>query len=208
MKNKTIKTITCLLAGLTLSACAGAGAGETATTGEAGEAITADDLQVASGALVVNDGDGVYAFANDRSRQSWRGLCAANDCNAYYPDTIDITPLADNSGRATYTGTINLEYLNNAGGTTERVIDAIFKVNFDDSEILYDGKVSELIAIKMRADFTPRGLITGTLSLNQNEGAILGVIGQTEMAGSFTTPFGREKPGHVDFAGGFTASRD
>ncbi len=199
MKNKITKTITCLLAGLTLSACAGAG--ETATTGEAGEAITADDLEAAETPLSTN---GVGYNFGRTSTESWSGGCLGF-CTAFYPDVVDIAPLADNTGTANYSGSIHLTYVSNAGifSNPRIVTDATFKVNFDENEILYDGTISNF-SLKVRADFTPRGLITGTLSLDRNDSYLLGVIGQTEMAGSFTT----HRNSDVNFAGGFTASRD
>ena len=199
MKNKTIKTLAYLLAGLSLSACAGAGADETATTGEAGEAITVDDLEAVETPLSTN-GVG-YNFLSSSS-QSWTGGCLGN-CVAFYPDVIGITPLADNTGTATYSGSVHVQFNNRLGTTTDRVTDATFKVNFDENEILYDGTIGNL-ALQIRADFTPRGLITGTLSLDRNDSYLLGVIGQTEMAGAFTT----RTTSDVGFAGGFTASRD
>ncbi len=215
MINKTIKTIAYLLAGLTLSACVGSvnvpsndsdNASRAAESGGASGAITIDDLQTASNSLFnKNDEGNHYSFTNDLSQQSWTGLCTGTGaCKAYYPNTIDITPLADNTGTATYSGSIHLQFNNLLDTTTDRVTNATFKVNFDEHEILYDGTIGDF-SLQVRADFTPRGLITGTLSLDRDDSYLLGVIGQTEMVGSFVAPFNFK---NGSFAGGFTASRD
>ena len=209
MKNKTTKTIACVIASLTLSACVGSvnvpsdesdNANRDAESGSANRAITANDLQRAGDA---RNGGRSYIFLNDSSQQSWTGTCVLEICSARYPNTIGITPLADNTGTATYSGSIHVQFINQLGGTTDRTAGAKFKINFDENKVLYDGTIGEL-SLKVRADFTSRGLITGTLSLDRNDSYLLGVIGQNEMAGSFTT----STTSNADFAGGFTASRD
>ena len=209
MKKQTTKTIACVIAGLTLSACVGSvnvpsdesdDTSRDVESGEASGAITLNDLKDA-GTLY---GRRRAVFIYDTSQPTWTGLCFDTQfCVAYYPNRIDITPLADNTGTATYSGSIHLQFINRNNTTTDRVTDATFKVNFDENKILYDGTISDF-SLKVRADFTPRGLITGTLSLDRDDSSLLGVIGQNEMVGSFTTSM----TSNVSFAGGFTASRD
>ena len=147
-----------------------------------------------------------YLITSRQDQTSWSGRCEIRElgCTANYPHIISITPLADNVGKTTYTGTINLEFFNAFNTSTKEVIDATFKVNFDDNSILLDSRVNSHMSLSMRTNFTSRGIITGTTSLNQNEGATLGIIGQTEMVGLFLT----SRNSDVGFAGSFTASHD
>ncbi len=208
MINKTTKTIACVIAGLTLSACVGS---VNVPSDESDDASRTAQSSGASGAITIKEftreANSISGsiFLNDPSRQSWTGRCliVGRLCSAYYPNTIGITPLADNTGTATYSGSIHLQFVNRNNAISKRATDATFKVNFDENRVLYDGTIGDF-SLQIRADFTPRGLITGTLSLDRNDSYLLGVIGQTEMAGSFTTS---SRPS-VGFAGGFTASRD
>ena len=198
MKNKTTKTIACLLAGLTLSACVGS----VNVPSNAEDETKMDEANQPSGRLTLAD---FPAHPNNQFRQgnTLTTSCGITlGCSGVYPVDIDIVPLSNNEGRATYTGTIRVSLKPTL--ITRQVnfsAEAEFKVDFNEKNIRYAGIIGGS-ATSIKATFNPRGQITGSFELGDTQSDLIGLIGQTEMIGVFA---GGDS---TTLSGGFTALRE
>ncbi len=175
MKNQT-KIIACVLAGLTLSACMKKEAN-----------LTSAD----------------YPDHPNRYFQEGNMLYADcfidTGCIAFYPSNINIAPLTDTSGRAIYRGTISGAY--NTGFTPKNTYaqEASFQVDFGARTVRYQGVITG-ISTNVSATYNARGVMTGSYTAGDRPGRIIGLIGETELLGSFALDNG-------DSAGGFRGLR-
>ena len=213
MKNKTTKTIACVLAGLTLSACVGsvnvpAGTGDSVKEGGAVKRSTA---RLTFADLPARPNNNFDSIDDDSPKGSCVGSGSSNPvsfsnlrCFGEYPTDIDIAPLNDNnSGIATYSGNVSVSAYNPNNYAKDITEPMKLIVNFDDNTLIYLGTIQS-IALNINGDFTDRGIITGTVELGQRNGQLIGLIGQNEAIGVFASD-GKNDNG--DFGGGFTVYR-
>ncbi len=177
MINQTTKTIACLLAGLALSACM-----------EKKEAnLTSADYPDHPNTYFMQGNDlGGDCFTNLR-------------CVAFYPSNIDIAPLTDTSGRAIYSGTISGTYDIGNNRKQSYAQEANFQVDFGARTVRYQG-IIEGGDVNVTATYNARGMMTGSYRTGNRPGRIIGLVGETELIGSFALNNG-------DSAGGFRGLR-
>ena len=176
MKNKTTKTIACLLAGLTLSACM-----------EKDKNLTTADYPDHPNRQFA-EGNALYADC----------FSDAN-CIAFYPSNINIAPLTDTNGRAVYRGTISGAYFVNSTQYDTYSQQASFHVNFGARTVSYQGVIAGS-DVDVTATYNARGIMTGSYRTGSRPGRIIGLVGETELIGSFALNNG-------DSAGGFRGLR-
>ncbi len=143
------------------------------------------------------------------------GFCMTNDkayptCHGQIPSTINIKPLNNtNEGMTTYTGEINVVYIN--FGVIYRLTKNIgIEVNFDNSTLSYYGNIDGVYSkyLDMDGSFTDRGILTGTVNFYGSlEAPLIGLIGQDEAIGVFSTEQGKDSASSK-FGGGFRVLRE
>ncbi len=128
-------------------------------------------------------------------------------CYGLYPTNIDIKPLNENNtGIATYTGSVSLRfwqvsgYSNRGGRHATTYIN--LTVNFGNKRLSYSGRVGSK-NFSINGSFTDRGQIAGSVNFDGNDGDLIGLIGQDKAIGVFSSN-GRWKR----FGGGFEATRE
>ncbi len=206
MKNKTTKTIACVITGLTLTACVGSidASGNTSTNPKT-EQKTEPTLhllpRVSGNTALLGLPDYDYALICN-------GVLAGRflGCTIFYDSDEMLIPLTDNEGKATYSGTINYSFYSTVGRRqADRSAEAEFKVNFTQKTITYNGTIPNGIGNpstgSMDAKYNSKGQITGIVRIANAEADISGVIGASKMLGYFANEDNL-------YAGGFRASRD
>ncbi len=203
MINKTTKTMACVIAGLTLTACVGSidASGNTSTNPKTEQKTepTLHTLPRVSGNTALLGGAGADYLLSCTSIRSF-------GCLIFYDNEEMLIPLTDNEGKATYSGTINYSFYSTVGRRqTNRSAEAEFKVNFTQKTITYNGTIQNGIGNpstgSMDAKYNSTGQITGIVEIDNSAADISGVIGASKMLGYFAN-----EDNH--YAGGFTASRD
>ncbi len=163
----------------------------------------------------VNMRDNTPSASCSRSYSSSTG--ARSSCYVHIPNIISIKPLNDaNTGTATYAGSVVLQHLDNHFSpncnrdrcrynykrSLTKNIDII--ADFGNNTLSYSGDWgSSDTAFNINGNFTDRGILTGTVNFNTTEAPLIGLIGQDEAIGVFSTGNSNKK-----FAGGFTATRE
>ncbi len=127
-----------------------------------------------------------------------------HNCISYIPGTINIKPLNDtNSGTAMYVASVKIQYISNSNPKDISSNNINITADFDNNRLSYSGNLvsssSSTFAFSIDGAFTNRGVITGTVNFNSNEGQLFGLIGQDNAIGGFFNK--------ISFAGGFTATR-
>ncbi len=203
MKNKTIKAIACVIAGLTLTACVGSidASGNTSTNPKI-EQNTEPTLHILPR---VSGNKSLLGRAGADYLLSCTGIRSVG-CLIFYDNEEMLIPLTDNEGKATYSGTINYSFYSTVGRRqTNRSAEAEFKVNFTQKTITYNGTIQNGIGNpstgSMDAKYNSKGQITGIVEIDNTAADISGVIGASKMLGYFANDDNH-------YAGGFTASRD
>ncbi len=171
------KTIACLLAGLALSAC----------------------MEKEANLTTADYPNHPNRYFQEGSGEVLGGQCFTQGCFAYYPSNIDIKPLSDTSGRATYRGTIQGAYLISSTQYDTYSQEASFQVDFGARTMRYQGVVAGSTT-NVVANYNARGVMTGTYYTGDRPGRIIGLIGETELLGSFALDDGGS-------AGGFRGLR-
>ena len=177
MINQTTKTIACLLAGLALSAC----------------------MEKEANLTTADYPNHPNRYFQEGTGEVLGGQCFTQGCFAYYPSNIDIAPLTDTSGRATYSGTIQGAYLISNTQYDTYAQEASFQVDFGARTVRYQGVITG-ISTNVSATYNSRGVMTGSYRVGSRPGRIIGLVGETELLGSFALDNG-------DSAGGFRGLR-
>ncbi len=210
MKNKTTKTIACVIAGLTLSACVGsvnvpAGTGDSVKEGGAVKRSTA---QLTFADLPARPNNNFDSIDDDSPTGSCVGSGSSNPvsfsnrrCFGEYPTNIDIAPLNDNNnGISTYAGSVSVSYYNTSYYVRDITENIDIIVNFDNKTLRYSGQVASN-SFSINGSFTDRGIITGSVDFGDT-GDLIGLIGQNEAIGVFSSG-----STGIRFGGGFTVYR-
>ena len=211
MKNKTTKTIACLLAGLTLSACGTLAVKDPTNSQEDDNSQQTSTRQgttnkpdvtarILSGNNYVGSaGNGTYSYS-----------CEGRICTSGISSSIRIRPVQDTSGVATYSGSVSARtytgrrfnpgrpetyrytyfYDNHSGNVNIRV-------DFSSNTIGASSTISGS-TFNLSGRFSPSGSVSGTASVGQETGRLIGIIGQTRLIGAFSG---------ADISGGFNTYR-
>ncbi len=173
MKNKTTKTIACVIAGLSLSVITGCMKNNNVTY----EVIEGRDNLNFEGAISPSQG---YAVN-----------CDSYPCRTGISRAISIKPITDTTGTAIYSGTLNWRVFNNS-----ELHDIDIHVNFASTQWWLTETVYTDVgdySVRMNGRFDSRGAIFGDARIgntaNAGQGStptfITGIIGATEMIGVF-----------------------
>ncbi len=213
MKNKTTKTIACLLAGLTLSACGTLAVKDPANSQEDDNSQQTSTRQgttskpdvtariLSGNNYVAGDGNGTYSYS-----------CEGRNCNSGISSSIRIRPVQDTSGVATYSGAVSARtfvrtdtrYRLGFGTTSTHIYDnhsgnVNIRVDFSSKTIGASTTISGS-TFSLNGRFNPNGSVSGTASIGQSSGRLIGLIGQTRLIGTF-------KGYDRNFSGGFNTYR-
>ncbi len=212
MKNKT-KIIACVLAGLTLSACGTLAVKDPTNSQENDNSQQTSTRQgttnkpdvtariLSGNNYVARDGNGTYSYS-----------CETHICTSGISSSIRIRPLQDTNGVATYSGSVSARtytgrrfnpgrpeayrytylYDNHSGNVNIRV-------DFSSKTIGASSTISGS-TFSLNGRFNTNGSVSGTASVGQKSGRLIGLIGQTRLIGSFQ---GYDR----NFSGGFNTYR-
>ncbi len=180
MKNKTTKTIACVIVGLTLSACM-----------KEPENVTYENVP----------NKGILNSNSVTSGQDYEISCFFTPCVAGISTAINIKPLKDTAGTAIYSGALDAQraigsQFQTYSGDIDIRVDFSAKT-FRESATIRAGITSH--SFRMNGIFTDNGGITGTATISSTTAPLTGVIGATQMIGVFRSD---------TMAGGFTAFRE
>ena len=129
--------------------------------------------------------DGVYEYNHNEFRVGYPSTRIDNVLTTQIHGDIYVRPLLDNKTSASYDGHVSQIVKDGNGGIDDKVFDVSFIVKFGDrNKIILATQPRN--PIHFSGFFDSKGVITGEININRNDGILNGYIGQDVLFGSYT----------------------